>query len=164
MAQFFPRESIAWRLEEPSALRRFTVAIVPYGLAVGMLLRLFRWVILAVVQPSHPATFIATYLIAIAALAALTAGHLASFTLRSWRWRAPVFGLIVAAGESLTSLALTALGTERIGRLALATFADWLPTSLMLLWSRVILVALFAGVLAITVTVMRRTLHEPPLS
>jgi hypothetical protein len=164
MAEFFPRQSIAWRLEEPSALRRFTVAIVPYALVTGVVLRLFRWFVLAVLQPASPLLFLAMVLVALALFATLTAGHLANFTLKSWRWRAPLVGLLVAVGESLTSLGLTALGTERIGRTDIATYADWLPSTLLILWSRVILVVIFAIVLAVTVTVMRRTLHEPPLS
>ncbi len=161
MAEFFPRQNIAWRLEEPSALRRLTVAVVPYGLAAGIVLRLYRWAVLTFVQPDAPLALLATLLVAIALLAALTAGHLSNFPLRAWRWRAPAFGALVAAGESLTSLGLTAIGQERVGR-SLATFADWLPTTLGLLWSRVLIVVLFAVVLSVMVTVMHRTLDDPP--
>jgi hypothetical protein len=159
MAEFFPRESIVWRLHEPSVLRRLSVALVPYALAVGVALRVFRWAMLAFVQPSAALAFLATTMLGVLLLGALSAGHLANFPLSTWRWRAPAFALVVVVGESLASLALTVLGQERVGR-ASATLADWLPTTLGLVWSRLLIVAAFAAVLAVIVTLMRRTLDE----
>lgn len=159
MAEFFPRETIAWRLHEPSFIRRFSVNVVLYGLAAGVLLRLYRWAVLTVVGPQEALTYLATVIVGVALLGAMSAGHLANFTLRAWRWRAPLFALVVVVGESLTSLALTLAHQERIGRSA-ATLADWLPTTLGLLWSRLLIVAAFAVVLSAVVTLLRRTIDE----
>jgi hypothetical protein len=160
MAEFFPRESIAWRLEEPSLLRRLTLAIVPVALVTGIALRLYRWSILALLQPDGPLLLIVAVLVGLSFLGAMSAGHLANFTLRSWKWRAPVFGLTVAVGESAVSLALTLLGLERVGR-STASLGDWLPMSLTTLVSRVLVVSLFALVLAVTVQFVRRGLDSP---
>jgi hypothetical protein len=163
MAEFFPRESIVWRLEEPSVLRRLTLALVPVALLTGVTLRLYRWVVLGPLRPEGALLLILAVLLGLAFLGAMSAGHLANFTLRSWKWRAPVFGLLVAVAESGVSLALTALGQERVGR-ATASFSDWLPMTLTNLVSRVIVVSLFALVLAVTVQFVRRGLNAPSSS
>lgn len=161
MAEFFPREHIAWRLEEPSFLRRLTLRLLPYALTVGVALRLYRWAVLTLLAPEGPLLLIVAVVLGTGVLGALTAGHLASFPLLAWKWRAPLFGVCVALGESLTSLLLTLAGQERVGRAA-ATLADWLPNTLWLLATRVAVVAAFAAVLAVVVHLVQRRVPDPP--
>jgi hypothetical protein len=160
MAEFFPRRRIAWHLEEPSALRRWTLALVPFALLTGLVLRGYRWMVLAVLQPDRPLLLVVAVVAGIAMLGALAAGHLANYPLRSWKWRAPLFGALVAVGESVASLVLTAVGQERSGR-AIATWADWFPMTLTILLTRVLVVALFALVLAVVVHLVQRGLDQP---
>ncbi len=161
MAEFFPRQRIVWNLEEPSVLRRLTLAVVPFALLTGFALRGYRWMVLAVLQPDRALLLVIAVLAGVAMLGAMAAGHLANYPLRSWKWRAPAFGALAAAGESLASLTLTVLGQERVGR-SVATWADWLPMSLTILITRVLVVALFAAVLAVVVHVVQRGLQDPP--
>ncbi len=160
MAEFFPRRRIAWHLEEPSVLRRTTLALVPYALLTGVVVRAYRWLVLAVLQPDRALLLVVAVVVGIAVLCAMAAGHLANFPLRSWKWRAPAFGALVAAGESIASVGLQLLGQERIGR-AIATWADLVPMTITTLLTRVVVIAVFAAVLAVVVQLVQRGLDQP---
>jgi hypothetical protein len=155
----FPRESIAWKLEEVTMLRRLSLSLPWYGILVGCVARGYRWLVLVVIAPAGIPAVLTTVAVGVMLLCALAAGHQANFTLGSWRWRAPLLGVFVALGEGLVSIGLTAIGQERIGR-AVATFADWPGASSSVLISRVLVISLFAAALAAVVTGLRRAERE----
>jgi hypothetical protein len=93
--------------------------------------------------------------IGVALMCALATGHLANFTLRSWRWRAPALGALIGVGEGIASLVLTLLNQERVGR-SLATMADLPGTVLSAVVTRALVVSLFAAALAVVVVGLRK--------
>lgn len=140
-------------------LRRLSLSLAWYGILVGCAARGYRWLVLVVIAPTGLPAVLLTIALGLMLLCALAAGHLANYTLGSWKWRAPVFGAFVALGEGAVSLALTAVGQERIGR-AVATFADWPGAMTGVLLSRVLVISLFAAALAAVVTGLRRAERE----
>ena len=154
MTNFFPRHTVAWKLEEPPAFRRLSLSIVEMAVITGVVLRVFR-----AVAVSHGPSESWLYLGAMVALGLLilcgmATLHLGNFPVRQWLWRAPAFALITAAAEALTSLALIALGRERIGTTR-ATFADWGQLAGGIVLGRLVAVASFALVLAGVVQLVR---------
>lgn len=158
----FPRHSIAWQLERPHLLRRFTLSITWFGIATGVASRVYRWAILSTIAPTRLGLTLIAIGIGVGGMCALAATHLASYTLRTWRWRAPVLGASIALGESITSLLLTFVHEERLGR-SVATLAEWPSTVASVLLSRVAIVSLFALVLSAVVVALRKSL-EPEAS
>jgi len=154
MPPFFPQVTGTFKIEEPPALRRFSMSIVEMALVTGVVLRLF-WAVVITTGPNDSLAFaggmFALRLIILFGMAAL---HLGNYTLRHWLWRAPAFAALEAVAEALTSLALIALHVEPLGS-ARATFADWPQmASGTLLW-RVVAVVAFALLLAGVVQVVR---------
>lgn len=155
MADFFPRRSISWRIEEPRALRRLTVSLPQMALLTGIAMRLWRSYALTHGSPDSWAWVGGTFLAGAAFLFLMCAIHLANFTLRNWMWRAPLFAVLEAGSEIVTSLALTTLNLEPLGA-DKAEFSDWLPTSVRILFWRMLGVVLFSIVLGAVVSVLRR--------
>lgn len=150
----FPRHSVAWTLEHKTTLRRFSLSIPLYGIGCGIVSRLYRWGILAIVAPTSWGAILLTIAIGVAIMCALAAAHLANFTLKSWRWRAPLLGAVMGLGETLASLVLTLVHQERIGR-AFATMSDVPGTLLNVVLTRTVVVSLFALALGVVVAAMR---------
>jgi hypothetical protein len=127
-----------------------------YGVSVGVLLHLYRWLVLVVAQPSSWITALGALVFGIVLLCALSAAHLALHAPHSWRWRAPALGAFTALGETIASLVLTLAHQERVGR-TVATLGDWPQMALNILLTRVLVVSLFALVLAIVFTALQKT-------
>ncbi len=151
----FPRHSVAWQLEHKTTLRRFSLSLPLYGLGCGVLMRLYRWGVLALLTPDGWGGILVAIAIGVAIMCALAAGHLANFTLRSWRWRAPALGALMGAGEAIASLVLTLVHQERVGR-SLATMAEWPGMALNAVVTRALVVSLFAAALAVVVIGLRK--------
>jgi hypothetical protein len=150
----FPRHTIAWKIEHKTRLRRVALSLPWYGLGCGAVLRAYRWLVLALIAPAAWGSILFTITIGIALICGLAAAHLANFTLRTWRWRAPLLGAFFGLGESLASLVLTLLGQERMGR-SLATLAEWPATLLNVVLTRTVIVSLFALALGAVVVGLR---------
>jgi hypothetical protein len=155
----FPLHTIEWKAQEQTAWRRFTLSLPWFGVASGVALHAYRWGALSTLVPRELSVVLAEVAIGVALLCALTAGHLANYTLRSWRWRAPALGAFIALGESATALVLTMLHLERLGR-AEATLADWPASVLTILLTRVVVVSLFALILSVVVAALRKTVER----
>lgn len=134
----------------PFGIRTHRLPLPWYGTATGVVLHLYRCFVLAVIVPRGWGAVIGTLALGVVLLCAASAAHLANHAPHSWRWRAPALGAFIALGEALTSLVLIAAGAERIGR-ATAVWGDWPQLALSILLSRVLVVALFALVLAVMV-------------
>lgn len=156
-AEFFPRKTVAWKLEEPAPLRRLSLSLPYMALVTGVMLRLWRSYVLTHGAPDSWAWVGGTFLIGMVFLFLMVTIHLGNYTLRHWIWRAPVFALLEAGTEILMSLALTTFGLEPLGA-DRADFADWLPTGIRTLIFRLVGILLFVMVLAVVVSIMRRIL------
>ena len=160
MPHYFPRHTVSWKVEEPAAFRKLTLSVVEMGLISGIVLRLYRALVL-----THGANswvyFGVTAAFGAMLLFGMCTAHLANFPIRHWTWRAPLFAALEIVGELLTSLALIALHRERVGSLG-ATFSDWPPMAADLVIWRLIPVAVFTLILALVVQLVRVLLlrHE----
>ncbi len=155
MTDFFPRTSIAWRLEQPHLIRRMTLSLPWMALLTGVVMRLWRSFALTFGSPESWAWVGGTFLAGAAFLFLMCAVHLANFTLRNWTWRAPLFAVLEAGTEIGMSLVLTAASLEPLGA-DKAELSDWLPTGLRILFWRLLGVVIFTVVLAAVVSVLRR--------
>jgi hypothetical protein len=156
-AEFFPRKTVAWKLEEPPPLRQVSLSLPYMAVLTGVPLRLWRAYVLTHGAPDSWAWVGGTFLIGMVFLYLMLTIHLGHYTLRHWAWRAPVFAVLEAGTEILMSLALTTLGVEPLGA-DRAELADWLPTSIRTLIWRLVGIILFVMVLAVVVSIMRRIL------
>jgi hypothetical protein len=147
MPPFFPQVTGTFKLEEPPALRRFSMSIVEMALVTGVVMRLF-WALVFTVGPNDSLVFAgAMFAVRFIGLFGMATLHLGNFTLRQWLWRAPVFAVLEGVAESLTALALIALHREPLGS-ARATYADWPSIVGGTLFWRVVAIVAFAAVLA----------------
>lgn len=162
MASYFPKHTVAWKLEEPPAFRRLTLSVVEMALVTGVVVRLYRALVLTN-APSGWLTFALVVAFGFMLFFGMATAHLANFTIRQWVWRAPLFALLEAVGEMLTSLGLIALGREPSGS-GRATFDDWAPMAGDLFAWRLIpllvYVALLAGVVQVVRYLLLRAEHR----
>ncbi len=155
MGRYFPRDTRELEIVEPPGFRRLTLSLAEMALITGVILRLFR----AVAVTYGPATswFYLASAIMLGALIlfGMTALHLANYTLRHWLWRAPAFGLCVAATEMVVSAGLILLGREPIGS-ERAVIGQWWGMAANTIIFRTLAVCLFAAALAGVFQLVRR--------
>ena len=148
-----------WDFEEPAAFTRIARSPVELAMISGVIIRLFR----AVVLTHGSAT--TSYLVASLVLGSLfllgmATLHLGRFPVREWPWRAPLFAVFETAGEMLVSLVLIALHREPWGT-ARAEFVDWQAMATGVVFWRVLGVSVWALLLGTTVSFIRgRVLKE----
>jgi hypothetical protein len=156
MGKYFPRTTNEIRSDEPSAFRALTLSVAEMGLITGVVLRLFRSLVLT--HGSNSWLYLGgMFAIGAAFLFAMTTIHLANFPLRRWLWRAPSLGMLVAAGEMVASLALIVVGREPNGTVR-AELADWPGMAGSVVLYRVTAVCAWALLLAGAVTLARNAL------
>lgn len=155
MTEFFPRHSVAWRIEQPHALRRLSVSLPQMALVTGIVMRLWRSYALTHGSADSWAWVGGTFLVGASFLCLMCAIHLANFTLRNWLWRAPLFAVLESGTEIIVSLALTTLNLEPLGA-EMAELSDWLPTATRILVWRLSGLITFAIVLGVVVSILRR--------
>ena len=152
----FPRKTIEWKAQEQPPLRRLSLALPWYGIAAGVVSHLYRWLVLALFAPRSIGMIFVSLGIGVAIMCALATGHLANFPLRHWKWRAPALGAFIALGECATSLVLTLVHQERLGK-DIATLGEWPTGVVTIVWTRVLVICAFALVLAGVVATLQRT-------
>jgi len=155
MKEFFPRTAHVWTLEEPPALRRITLSLPYMALLTGLLLRAWRSFALTHGAPDSWLWVGGTFLAGMTFLFLMTTLHIGNYTLRAWLWRVPAFAALESGWEIVMSLGLTALGLEPLGA-EMAELSDWMPTAIRILSWRLLGVSLFALVLAVVVSIVRR--------
>jgi hypothetical protein len=156
-AEFFPRKTVAWKLEEPPPLRQVSLSLPYMALLTGVPMRLWRSYVLTHGASDSWAWVGGTFLIGMVFLFLMVTIHLGNYTLRHWTWRAPTFAVLEAGVEILMSLALTNFGLEPLGA-DRAELADWLPEGIRTLIIRLVGIMLFVMVLAVVVSIVRRLL------
>jgi hypothetical protein len=152
-------KSSEWDFEEPAAFTRIARSSVELALITGVVIRLFRAVVLTHGDASN--SYLASALVLgtlfILGMATL---HLGRFPVREWPWRAPLFAVFETAGEMLVSLVLISLHREPWGT-ARAEFVDWQAMATGVVFWRVLGVSVWALLLGTTVSFIRgRVLKE----
>lgn len=156
MTSFFPRTTIQWHLEEPAALRRFSLWIVPMAVLTGLVVRGVRAAMLANLDTSWTSLGLYYGLTALLFFSALTA-HVGNYPLRQWLWRVPVFAAVESAAEAAASAFLIWLGREPFGT-TMATWGDWSTLAWGGLAYRLLAAAIFGGIMAAIIVAVRATL------
>jgi hypothetical protein len=146
-------KSSEWDFEEPAAFTRIARSPVELAVITGVVIRLFRAMVL-----TH-GTATSSYLVAALVLGTLfllgmATLHLGRFPVREWPWRAPLFAVFETAGEMLVSLVLIALHREPWGT-ARAEFVDWQAMATGVVFWRVLGVSVWALLLGTTVSFIR---------
>jgi hypothetical protein len=145
--------SSEWDFEEPAAFTRIARSSVELALITGVVIRLFRAVVLT--HGNATSSYLASALVlGTLFLLGMATLHLGRFPVREWPWRAPLFAVFETAGEMLVSLLLIALHREPWGT-ARAEFTDWQPMATGVVFWRVLAVSLWALLLGGTVSFVR---------
>lgn len=146
-------KSSEWDLEEPAAFTRIARSPVELALITGVVIRLFRAVVLT--QGDATTTFLgAALVLGTLFLLGMATLHLGRFPVREWPWRAPLFAIFETTGEMLVSLVLIALHREPWGT-ARAEFMDWQAMATGVVFWRVLGVSVWALLLGVTVSFIR---------
>lgn len=157
MTNFFPRQTVQWKLEEPAAFRRLTLSVLEMGLVTGLVLRLYRSIALTN-GPSDSWLYLGgSFALGALLLFGMATAHLGNYTIRQWVWRVPVFAVIEAAAEMLTSLLLIAVDREPLGT-SKAEFVHWPGMAAEVLLTRLLALTIYALVLAGIVQFVRYAL------
>lgn len=146
-------KSSEWDLEEPAAFARIARSPVELALITGVVIRLFRAVVLTHGDATSGYLFASLVLGTLLLLGAATL-HLGRFPVREWPWRAPLFAIFETAGEMAVSLVLISLHREPWGT-ARAEFMDWQPMATGVLFWRLIAVCVWGLLLGTTVQFVR---------
>ena len=161
MARLFPRHTIEFHLEEPPALRRFTLSSMEMGLLTGVALRVYRLVALTHLSLTWIGDA-ASLSAGIVVLLGMATAHLANFPLGQWLRRLTAFASTEILAETATSAVLIALGREPIGSVR-AHFADLGPLLIRTVLLRGAVLAVWGLVLAGAVQLVRtRLVSEEP--
>jgi hypothetical protein len=146
-------KSSEWDFEEPAAFTRIARSPVELALITGVVMRLFRAVVLT--QGNASSSFLgAALVLGTLFLLGMATLHLGRFPVREWPWRAPLFAVFETAGEMAVSLLLISLHREPWGT-ARAEFTDWQPMVTGVLFWRVLGVSVWALLLGATVSFIR---------
>jgi hypothetical protein len=152
-------KSSEWDLEEPAAFARIARSPVELALITGVVIRLFRAVVLTH-GDATTAYLGAALVLGSLFLLGMATLHLGRFPVREWPWRAPLFAVFETAGEMIVSFVLIALHREPWGT-ARAEFVDWQAMATGVVFWRVLGVSVWALLLGVTVSFIRgRVLKE----
>jgi hypothetical protein len=151
---YFPHTTVEFKIEEPPAFRRFTMVIWEMALVTGVLYRVYRALALTTGPTDSWIYLGGTFAFGTLFVLGMATLHLGNFPVRHWLWRAPLFGALEAAAESLTSLGLIFLSREPIGS-ERAHMHDWAGMAAGTFLWRIIWVSLFALLLAGVVQFVR---------
>ena len=147
------RLSAAFTIREPPAFSKLARSIVEMGLVTGVVVRLYRAVVLT--HDSGSGLYLGTmFLLASAFVLLMATVHLSRFPLRQWMWRAPAFGALESAFESIVSLGLILANREPLGTGA-AALGDWPGIAGTIFLRHVIVISAFTLLLALTVKLVR---------
>lgn len=153
MADFFPRDVVHWADEHLHPLRAFSLRTLEMAGITGVLLRLFRVMVLGT---SSLFALIAGVIAASVFLCGMLTWNVSNYPLRHWPVRVLAFATIEIAAELGMSTLLIGISQERIGS-RLATWSDWWPLAGNTLYERVFLLGLYAMALALAVKLVRRS-------
>ena len=154
MPSYFPRHTVAWKVEEPAAFRKLTLSLPEMAIITGVVVRLIRAVALTHGSSGNWIFFGGMFALGMVVLFGMLTAHLGNYTIRHWAWRAPAFAVIESAAGMLTSLLLIAVHREPMGT-SRAEFGNWLDMAMSTLLRHFVAVSLFAFLLAGVVQLVR---------
>jgi len=156
-----PYHPSEWDLNEPASFTRIARSPVELALLTGVVMRMFRAVVLTHGSPTSNVYLGASLVIGTVFLLGMATLHLGRFPVRDWPWRAGLFAVFETVGEMATSLLLILLHREPWGT-ARAEFHDWQPMARGVFFWRLVAVLTFALLLGAVVQVVRgRMLRKP---
>jgi len=156
MSNFFPRQTVEFRFEEPKAFRRISYSLVEMALVTGVLMRLYRVIVLT--HGSNNWLYIGgSIAIGLLFLLGMLTAHLANYPIHQYVWRAAAFVGLEVVGEMAVSALLIAVGLEANGTVR-AHWDDWVGLSLNALLYRGLAILLWTLILAGVVQIVRRTI------
>ncbi|HXD48692.1 MAG TPA: hypothetical protein VN600_07960 [Gemmatimonadaceae bacterium] len=159
MPSFFPAHTLEIRHDEPGALRRFSFSLVEMAVVTGVLVRVFRLLVLT--HGSNNWLYLGgVFALGIIVLLGMLTAHLANYPLHQYLWRAPAFAAVEVAAEMAASALLIWLGREPWGPVR-AHWDDWVGMGLNTLLTRGLAIVIWGLILAGVVQLVRRTIvHE----
>jgi len=158
MANFFPRQTIELKIEEPKAFRRISFSLVEMAVITGVLVRVYRVIVLT--HGSNNWLYIGgTITLGLLFFLGMVTAHLANYPLHQYVWRGPAFALIEVLSEMVVSALLIAVGHEANGTVR-AHWDDWLGLGLQALLYRGLAIVIWTLLLAGVIEVVRRVVHE----
>ena len=154
MSSLFARDTTSWKtMDEPAAFRKLTMSLVEMALITGVVLRLYRSLVLT--HGTDSWIYLGgTFALGAVFLFGMVALHLGNYTVRRWVLRAPAFAVVEIAAEMATSAVLILLHREPLGS-SRAEFSDWLPMAWNLFVWRFMPIILFALALSGVVQAIR---------
>lgn len=163
MAQFFPRDVVQWSEEHLHPLRAFALRTLEPAAITGLVLRVYRALLLGATATAGWLPFVGGITVAILFLCGMLTWHLGNFPVSRWPMRVLAFVIIEAVAEMGMSSLLIGIHRERFGA-RVAEWGDWWPMAFQTLTERGVLLVLFALVLAASVQLVRRTLDHRALA
>ena len=159
MPSFFPTHTLEIRHDEPGAFRRFSFSLVEMAVVTGVLVRVFRLLVLT--HGSNNWLYLGgVFALGIIVLLGMLTAHLANYPLHQYLWRAPAFAAVEVAAEMGASAPLIWLGREPWGPVR-AHWDDWVGMGLNTLLTRGLAIVIWGLILAGVVQLVRRTIvHE----
>lgn len=153
---FTPSE---WDIQEPAAFTRIARSPLELALITGVVMRIFRALVLTS-STSSSSYLGAALVLGTLFLLGMATLHLGRFPVKEWPYRAPLFAIFETTGEMAMSLVLIALHREPWGT-ARAEYSDWQPMATGVLFWRLLAVCVWALLLGATVQFIRgRVLKE----
>lgn len=143
-----------WTPPEPTAFQKVAQSLIEVSLITGILVRLFRAVILTHGAPDNLLYLGGAFAIGAIFLLGMMTVHLSRVPLNQWLWRAPAFAVLESLAESLTSLGLIYASREPLGS-ARAELTDWPGMSLSIFLTRFVVLGVFALLLGLIVQRLR---------
>jgi hypothetical protein len=157
MVRFAPTTTGAWDAYEASAVRKFSRSLVAMAILTGVVWRLCRAVFLGTGPTDAPLFFGSVIALGVLVFFGMATLHVGNFPLKRWLWRIPAFALVESLAEVATSALLIAAGREPYGS-AVAEWSDLGSIAATVLTTHVVVLSLYAGILALVVQGIRRSM------
>jgi hypothetical protein len=158
MANFFPRQTLEFKFEEPKAFRRISFSLIEMAVITGVLLRVYRVVVLT--HGSNNWLYLGgTITIGVLFLLGMLTAHLANYPLNHYVWRGPAFAVVEVLAEMAVSALLIAVGHEANGTVR-AHWDDWVGLGLNALLYRGLAIVIWTLLLTVVIQIVRRVVHE----
>jgi hypothetical protein len=143
-----------WTPPEPTAFQKVAQSLVEVSLITGLLIRLFRAVILTHGAPDNLLYLGGAFAIGAIFLLGMMTIHLSRVPLNQWAWRAPAFALLESLAEAAVSLGLISAAREPLGS-ARAEMHDWPGMAVSIFITRFVVLCVFALLLGLIVQRLR---------
>ena len=158
MANFFPRQTLEFKFEEPKAFRRISFSLIEMAVITGILVRVYRVVVLT--HGSNNWLYIGgTITLGVVFLLGMLTAHLANYPLHQYPWRGPAFAIVEVVAEMAVSALLIAVGHEANGTVR-AHWDDWVGLGINALLFRGLAIVIWTLLLAGVIQIVRRVVRE----